>query len=315
MSSFGDRLAEGVRRSGSLACVGLDPDPARIPELDLLDFNRIVIDATADLVCAYKPQMAFYEALGIPGFRLLESTLEHIRAVAPHAVIIGDGKRGDIGPVAAKYAEAMFQVWDFDATTVNVYQGEDAVLPFLEYRNKGVFVVCRSSNPSSDMLQGLEVHSDGGSAALFDWIAGQAAGWNESGNVGLLVGGNRLEALAGLREAHPDLLFLIPGVGAQGGSAGDAARAAVDADGRGAIISSSRSVLYPDPEEGDLGSAVRKRALRLSREIAEAVATRGRSTGKVDLTRIGRHPKCGVLPQKGCLDGEARATKETFVHA
>jgi orotidine-5'-phosphate decarboxylase len=273
MQSFREKLSEAVRRLSSLACVGLDPDPARIPSLDLLDFNRTVIDATADLVCAYKPQMAFYEALGIPGFRLLEGTLEHIREAAPHAVIIGDGKRGDIGTVAEKYAEAMFQTWDFDAATVNVYQGADAVLPFLEYRDKGVFIVCRSSNPSADMPQDLRLNADDGSAALYEWVAGQAAGWNDRGNVGLVVGGNRLEELASLRQAHPDLMLLVPGVGTQGGSAAAAARAAVDADGRGAIISSSRGIIYPGPDEGDLGTAVRKRASRLVREIAEAIAT------------------------------------------
>ena len=224
-------------------------------------------------MCAYKPQMAFYEALGMPGFRLLESTLEHIRKVAPHAVIIGDGKRGDIGNVAAKYADAMFRVWGFDAATVNAYQGEDAVLPFLDYEDKGVFVVCRSSNPSADMPQDLRLMSDDGSAALYEMVADQAAGWNHGGNVGLVVGGNRLEELASLRTKHPDLLFLVPGIGAQGGSAARAARAAVDVDGQGVIINSSRGVIYPKPEEGELRSAVRKRALRLHREIAEAVAT------------------------------------------
>jgi orotidine-5'-phosphate decarboxylase len=141
MDSFAARLDEVQAKKNTLVCVGLDPDPRRIPIDDVAEFNRRIVDATHPLVAAYKPQMAYYEALGIPGMQALEKTIEHIRDVAPEVLIIGDGKRGDMGSTAAAYATAMFDIWGFDVVTVNAYQGSDTVEPFLQYPGRGVFIV------------------------------------------------------------------------------------------------------------------------------------------------------------------------------
>ena len=149
MNNFRSRLENACISARSLVCVGLDPDPARMPVGDAAAFNQAIVEATADAVCAYKPNLAFYEALGIPGLKALEQTVAAIRQSAPTALIIGDAKRGDIGPSAEAYAKAMFQVWDFDAVTVNAWGGRDTVEPFLADAERGVFIWCRGSNPGS----------------------------------------------------------------------------------------------------------------------------------------------------------------------
>ena len=161
MASFRDKLDAACRANRSLLCVGLDPDPQRMPVSDVFQFNKAIVDATADLVCAYKPNLAFYEALGLPGLEALQRTVEHIRGQAPGVVIIGDSKRGDIGPSAQAYATALFGVWGFDATTANAYGGGDTLQPFLEWPDRGVFIWCRSSNPGAADLQDLRVDADG----------------------------------------------------------------------------------------------------------------------------------------------------------
>lgn len=258
-----EKLAVAWEKSTSLACVGLDPDPERMPIDDVAAFNRAIVDATRDLVCAYKLQLAFYEALGVPGLVALEATVRHIRDAAPHAVVIGDGKRGDIGSTARAYAKAMFQVWDFDAVTVNPYQGRDAVDPFLAYEDRGVFLVCRTSNPSSADLQDLRL--DG--RALYERVADAAEEWGAAGQVGLVVGAGVLDGLRGLRAAHPALPFLVPGVGAQGGDAAAVVRAGADAAGRGLVVSSSRHVIYASSRAADFAAAARERA----RELRDAL--------------------------------------------
>ena len=149
------KLADAINASGSSVCVGLDPDERRLPIQDVFEFNKAIVDATYDLVAAYKPQLAFYEALGIRGLEALEKTIAHIRDVAPHAMVIGDAKRGDTGNTAEAYAKAMFGYWNFDATTVHLYQGTDSLMPFLEYENRLVFVCCRTSNNSSVEVQDI----------------------------------------------------------------------------------------------------------------------------------------------------------------
>ena len=171
---FTEKLADAIRRSDSLLCVGLDPDPAQMPVPDVAAFNRAIIEATADLACAYKPNLAFYEALGKAGLSALEDTL---KAVPGHIPVIGDGKRGDIGNTARAYARALFDVWGFDAATVNPYLGGDSVEPFLSYSGKGVFILCRTSNPGSADFQALEARPPGSSEVrpLYEWVALRAA--------------------------------------------------------------------------------------------------------------------------------------------
>lgn len=271
MRTFRAKLEEVSRRAGSLVCVGLDPDPQRMAVRDVVAFNGEIIDATRDLVCAYKPQLAFYEALGLEGLHALDRTIRHIRDTAPGVIILGDGKRGDIGSTARAYAIAMFERWGFDATTVNAYQGADAVEPFLAYPGRGVFVVCRSSNPSSSEFQDLLLE-DSRPRRLYERLAEAAARWDSGNeNVGLVIGATRTPEIAQLRLAHPALSFLIPGVGFQGGDGPAAARAGANSAGRGVLISASRDILYASSDPRTFAAAARAAATQMRDAINAAL--------------------------------------------
>ena len=244
MPSYLERLERAAAVNKSLVCVGLDPEPGRLPVADTLEFNRAIIDATRDLVCAYKPNLSFYEAMGLPGLQTLASTIDYIRQAAPDALLIGDAKRGDVGPSAAAYSRAMFQVWDFDAVTVNPWGGSDAVLPFLEDETRGVFLWCRGSNPGAADLQDLTVQSPYGQIPVYEHLAQAAMDWNQRGNLGLVVSATVPEQLAAVRKICPDLPLLIPGVGVQGGDLAASVRKGIDSRGRRAIINASRSIIY-----------------------------------------------------------------------
>ena len=155
MSEFIERLYSASISNRSLVCVGLDPDPDLMPVSDVFEFNMAIVDATRDVVCAYKPNFPFYEAMGLPGLRALERTVEHIRKVAPDVLLIADCKRGDIGSTNTMYARALFDTWGFDAATVNAWGGSDSVEPYLDYKDRGVVVWCRSSNPGGGGIPGL----------------------------------------------------------------------------------------------------------------------------------------------------------------
>ena len=270
MKTWVERLDARAVEANSLLCVGLDPDPGRMPVRDVFEFNKAIIDATADLVCAFKPQMAFYEALGIPGLRALASTVQHIRDVAPGVTVIGDAKRGDIGSTAVAYAAAMFDHWDFDAVTVHPYLGRDSVQPFLEQPGRGAIVLCRTSNPGAGELQDLRPAGAGGKT-VYELVADAVAIWNTGNNLGIVVGATYPEEMAVLRNAHPDLPFLVPGVGAQGGDVEAAARAGINADGRGAIINSARGIIYASSDPGNFQHAARTAAQTLRDQINLAV--------------------------------------------
>ena len=260
MHPYTERLRASMARSRSLVCVGLDPEPARMPLRDVAAFNRAIIDATADLVCAYKPNLGHYEALGIPGLSALEETIEHIRSAAPGVVLIGDAKRGDVGSTSAAYARAMFEVWGFDATTVNAYGGGEALTPFLEYADRGVYVWCRSSNPGAAELQDLVLDSG---ETVFERLAAQVVDWESRAAVGLVAGATYPADVAALRALAPGASLLAPGVGAQGGDLGAAVRAGAGEDGRGIVIASSRAVTYASESEGDFAEAARAAAAAL----------------------------------------------------
>ena len=255
------RLAAARVRSGSCVCVGLDPDPAELPIADVFDFNRAIIDATHDLVAAYKPQFAFYEAAGRRGYDALERTLRHIRDVAPDVFIIGDAKRGDIGNSARFYAKAMFEYWNLDACTVNGYLGADTVAPFLDYPGRGVFVLCKTSNPGADAIQGY-AGRDG--VTMYRRVAAEMTALSDAGDVGLVVGATYPADLSELRAAHPETPFLIPGVGAQGGDAATTARLGGD----NILINSSRGIIYASNSPDDFDDAARRAVLALRDEIA-----------------------------------------------
>lgn len=262
---FRDKLAEAARRNGSLLCVGLDPQPERLPVDDVLAFTRAVIEATADLVCAFKPQSAFFEALGAGGWRVLQET---IAAVPDEIPVILDVKRGDVAHTAAAYAAACFDRLDADAVTLNPYLGGDAVAPFLARPDRGAFILCRTSNPSGADLQRLDV----GGEPLFLRVADLVREWGAAhGNAGLVVGATAPRDLAAVRARCPGLPILVPGIGAQRGDLAAAVRAGLDARGGGVIVSASRSVLYAS-RGTDFALAARAEARRLRDAIAAVPA-------------------------------------------
>jgi orotidine-5'-phosphate decarboxylase len=263
--AFLDKLLTASRRNNSLLCIGLDPDMILMPKVDLLDFNKAIIDATADLVCAYKPNLAFYEALGIDGLKALLKTVEYITDFIP---VIGDGKRGDIGNTAKAYARALFEIFGFDAATVSPYLGYDSVQPFIEYSNKGVFILCRTSNPGSVDFQSL---ADGEGRPLYEAVALKAREWNARDNIGLVVGATYPDELKAIRRLCPDMPLLIPGIGAQGGDLTSTVKNGIDSRGERAIIAVSRQVLYVSSGK-DFAQAARTTAQMLRNDINALVS-------------------------------------------
>jgi orotidine-5'-phosphate decarboxylase len=267
-------LAKFERRAmeaGTLVCVGLDPDLARLPERwqglehPLFAFNKWIIDETAPFAAAYKPNMAFYEARGVVGLRELELTAEYLRERYPEMLTICDAKRGDIGSTNRGYVASIFDGMGFDAITLHPYLGREALMPFLERAEKLSILLCRTSNPGAGELQDLMV--DG--KPLWEYVAGHVAGaWNEHGNCMLVVGATYPEEMRRIRAVAPELSFLVPGVGAQGGDVDAVVGAGVHEDGAGLIISSSRAILYAsDP-------AAAAKALRDEIRTAQARASR-----------------------------------------
>ena len=275
MSGFTERLEQAATAAKSLVCVGLDPDPARMPVSSVSEFNRAIVDATAGLVCAYKPNLAFYEALGLPGLEDLQKTIAHIRDAAPGVIIIGDAKRGDIGLSAQAYAKAMFQAWGFDAITINAWGGQDTVTPFLEDESKGVFVWCRGSNPGSADFQDAQIATDDGPMPLYRSMALSCREWDTKGNLGLVVGATVPEQLGEVRAACPDMPLLIPGVGAQGGDLEAAVRQGADSRGRAALINSSRGIIYAS-SGADFAQAAAREADKLRTNINEVLEADGK---------------------------------------
>ena len=257
--TFAERLAGAQQSSGSLVCVGLDPDPAKMPR-DLgpepvFAFNRRIVDATADIAAAYKPQIAFYGALGAE--EQLAASIRYIRERAPAALIILDAKRNDIGNTAEAYAREAFDRYGADAVTVNPYMGEDSVRPFLVRPQHGAVLLCRTSNPGARDFQDLLV----GGEPLYRRVAQRAAAdWNENANLMLVVGATFPREMAELRQAHPDLPFLVPGIGAQGGDLDAMLAAGLDARGAGLLINSARGIIYAG---GGTAGAIRAAAVEL----------------------------------------------------
>ena len=262
--TFAERLARAHQISGSLLCVGLDPDAAKLPgdlpqEARLYAFSRRVIDATADIAAAYKPQAAFYSALG--GEDELAASIRYIRERAPAALVILDAKRGDIGNTAEAYAREAFDRYGADAVTVNPYMGEDSVRPFLARPDRGAILLCRTSNPGARDFQDLLI--DG--LPLYRRVAARAAAsWNEHRNLMLVVGATNPAEMAELRRAHPDIPFLVPGIGAQGGDLEATLTAGLDARNAGLLISSSRNIIYAG---GGTQQAIRDAAAQLHAAI------------------------------------------------
>ena len=262
--NFIEKLTKVSQKNKSLLCIGLDPDPERMPDkVSVFEFNKAIIEATADLVCAYKLNLAFYEALGNEGLDALKQTVSYIPDEIP---AIGDAKRGDIGNTARAYARSIFDNFNFDATTVNPYLGFDSVEPFIRYREKGVFILCRTSNAGAGDFQDLLAEVEGSYHPLFEIVAMKVSQWNKHGNLGLVVGATYPEELKLIRQSHPDIPLLIPGIGAQGGDLASAIRYGVDSQGEKAIINSSRQIIYASPGK-DFAQAARRAATELRDQI------------------------------------------------
>ncbi len=261
---FIDKLNAAARNNNSLLCVGLDPDPSQMPPgASLLDFNKQIIEATKDTVCAYKINLAFFEAMGDEGYKTLNLTRQHIPADIP---AIADAKRGDIGNTSKAYAKAVFDNLGFDAVTVHPYMGFDSLAPFLDYSNRGVFILCRTSNPGSADFQNLLCLGSEGQMPLYRFVACKAQEWNWHGNIGLVVGATYPEELKEIRKAHPDMPLLIPGIGPQGGDLGLAVMASINHRGEGAIINSSRQIIHAS-FDADFASKAREAAVNIKDEI------------------------------------------------
>lgn len=262
---FRERLRAAQRRTRSALCVGLDVDPRRLPDgispnrAGIERFIRGIVETTADLVCAYKPNLGFFEALGDDCTPLLRATLA---ALPEGALSIADGKRGDIGTTAERYACALFEVFGFDAATVNPYQGWDSVEPYVRDGSRGVFLLCKTSNPGSVDFQDLQCEYEGQLMPLFEVVARRALEWDARGNMGLVVGVTFPDDLGRIRQLAPELPLLILGVGAQGGEASDAIRLGAASDGTLAVVNVSRQVLYASGGS-DWMAAARREALAL----------------------------------------------------
>ena len=262
---FMTALEAAWHQRNSLLCVGLDPDPAKFPAHlqgrpdAILEFCKAIVDATADLVCCFKPQIAYFAAHRAED--QLEALIQHIHAAHPDTPVILDAKRGDIGSTAEQYAIEAFERFKADAITVNPYMGRDSVDPYLAYPDKGVILLCRTSNPGGSDLQFLEVETPHGRMKLYEHVARTVAeDWNASGNCGLVVGATFPAEIARVRELTGDMPLLVPGIGAQGGDIAATLAAGRTAKGAGLMINSSRAILYAGEGE-DFAETARKVAL------------------------------------------------------
>lgn len=304
---FRAKLASAWAGSGSMLCVGLDPDPARFPAhlrgrpRAVLEFCTAIADATAPFVCAFKPQIAYFASLGAE--EQLSAVMDHLRTHHPRIPVILDAKRGDIGSTAEHYAREVFERYAADAVTVSPYLGGDAIAPFLAYPGRGVLVLCRTSNPGGADLQSLPVHApvpahlpvpahppvqahpepeaDGAELSsmgvagepmpLYAYVAQLAATcWNAEGQIGLVVGATYPQELRRVRQLAPDLPLLVPGIGAQGGDIDAVVAAGLDPSGAGLMISSSRAILYAGEGE-DYAHAAARVAQHSAESIRRAV--------------------------------------------
>lgn len=281
--TFVDQLKMAQACHDSRLCVGLDPDPRRIPGHlgqgieALYDFCAAIVEATADLVSAFKPQVAYFAAHGAE--RQLERLILHIRSVAPQVPVILDAKRGDIGSTAAQYAREAFERYGADAVTLSPFMGFDSIEPYLEYADKGLFLLCRTSNPGGDDFQNQRLADVPGTPLLYEHLAQLAAGaWNRTGQLGLVVGATYPQELARVRELAPGAPLLIPGVGAQGGDAAATVRAALPlADSGPIVVNSSRGILYAGGGR-DFDQAARHAAQTLRDRLNAALPTDARRT-------------------------------------
>ena len=265
-----EQLFENILKKQSFLCVGLDTDIQKIPEFlfdeddAMFRFNKAIIDATADLCVAYKPNLAFYESMGTEGWEVLERTVEYIRANYPDQFIIADAKRGDIGNTSAMYARTFFGNMDFDSVTVAPYMGEDSVSPFMTYEGKWVTLLALTSNKGAFDFQFTE---DTNGKKLFEKVLETSQKWGTPDNLMYVVGATKAEMLKDIRAIIPDHFLLVPGVGAQGGSLQAVAENGMNRQ-CGLLVNSSRAIIYADNTE-NFAQAARQAAQKVQEEMAQ----------------------------------------------
>lgn len=271
------QLVENILSRGSFLCVGLDPDQAKMPKHlaekgaeGILEFNKAIIDATAPYAVAYKPNLAFYEALGADGLRAFEQTCQYIRQNYPDQFIIADAKRGDIGNTGRMYARAFFDQVGVDAVTVAPYMGEDSVKPFLEFEDKWAVVLALTSNKGSLDFQMIEDKHD---TPLFKRVVKQVQKWGSPVNTMFVVGATRGELIGEVRKAAPRNFFLVPGVGAQGGSLEEVCQYGL-IDEVGLLVNSSRGIIHASSDD-DFAQAAAQAAATLAAQMRAILAARG----------------------------------------
>ncbi len=267
---FINKLDVALKKNNSLLCISLDPMLERLPETvkrsetPYFDFNKIIIDSTHDLVCAYKPNSAFYEARGEQGIKELKLTCDYINNTYSDIPVILDFKRADIGSTNEQYANFAFNLLSVDAVTIQPYFGQEAVQVFLDYKDKGIIVLCKTSNTGSDEIQNLNVEG----RKLYEIVAQNVAEkWNANGNCLLVVGATYPDDLTKIRQiVGPDMIILVPGIGAQGGDIEATLKAGINAQGQGLIINSGRDIIYASDGD-DFAEAARNRAKQTQEEI------------------------------------------------
>ena len=265
--TFAEKLNHAWRKNNSLVCVGLDPDLTKLPaclqdkEFPIFEFNKAIIDATADIVCSYKPQAAYYQ--GQNADRELKMTIDYILENYPEVPVILDFKRGDIGSTSEMYAKEAYERYKADACTLNPYMGTDTLKPFLDHADKGAVILCRTSNPSSSELQELIA----GDKQIYKHVAELAERkWNYNNNVMLVIGATFPEELGEVRTLCPEIPFLVPGVGAQGGDVKKVLENGLDNNGFGLVINSSRGIIYADNSE-NFAAGARDATIKLNELI------------------------------------------------
>lgn len=267
------QLFEQIQKKQSFLCVGLDTDSSKIPEFlkenndPVFEFNKQIIDATHDLVIAYKPNLAFYESHGLMGWQAFEKTVKYIKENYPDVLIIADAKRGDIGNTSKMYAKTFFENLPCDALTVAPYMGSDSVLPFLEFENKWVIILALTSNQGAFDFQFIE-SNDG---KLYEKVLNVSKNWGTINNLMYVVGATKAEELRNIRKIIPDHFLLVPGVGAQGGSLSEVAKNGFNKQ-CGLIVNSSRAIIYADSTE-QFDAIAREKALEVQQEMENLLQT------------------------------------------
>lgn len=268
-----EQLVKSIKAKKSFLCVGLDPDTSKMPESlngDLFEFNKRIIDATADYAVAFKPNLAFYESQGLAGYKEFEDTINYIRSHYPDIFIIADAKRGDIGNTSKMYAHSFFEVMDVDALTVAPYMGEDSVTPFLGYDGKWVILLALTSNKGS---QDFQFTTDNNGTPLFEKVLTKSQEWGNAGNMMYVVGATQGKMFENVRAIVPNHFLLVPGVGAQGGSLQEVAKYGITKE-CGLLVNSSRGIIHAS-KGVDFDTVARAKAHELQEEMAEILQNYG----------------------------------------